>query len=88
VFADDVWEVGLTAMPSGGDCRASEGVTTWATDGVEGGEVTCAITDEGVQIAWTDREFGIEGIVTMPGSTQRDLATLAEWWFQNSGYRR
>jgi hypothetical protein len=88
VFADDVSEVGLTEMPSGEDCRTSEGVTTWTADGVEGGEVACAITNEGVQIAWTDREFGIEGIVTMPGSTQEDLATLTEWWFQNSGYQR
>jgi hypothetical protein len=38
-------------------------------------------------VAWTDREFGIEGVVTAPGTTQEELAELAEWWRFNSDFQ-
>jgi hypothetical protein len=54
---------------------------------MEGGEIACTITCDGLAIAWTDREFGIEGVVTAPGSTQEELATLANWWRANSDFQ-
>ena len=82
VFTRDAGDIG--AMPEGEDCATAEGVTVWNADGVEGGQIACTITDEGLLIAWTDREFGIEAVVTGPGSTQDELAELAEWWRNNS----
>jgi hypothetical protein len=88
VFADDAAEI--PDMPEGADCTTAEGVTVWNPEGSddEGGEVACTITAEGVLLAWTDREFGIEGVVTAPGSTQGELAELAEWWRLNSAFQR
>jgi hypothetical protein len=86
VFTQDASDIG--AMPEGEDCETAEGVTVWNdSDGVEGGQIACTITDEGLLIAWTDREFGIEGVVTGPGSTQDELAELADWWRNNSDFR-
>jgi hypothetical protein len=85
VFADEA--AGVGPMPEGQDCSTAEGVTTWNVEGVEGGEIGCVITEDGVLLAWTDREFGIEGIVTAPGTTQEDLAALAEWWATNSDFQ-
>jgi hypothetical protein len=82
VFTRDAGDIG--AMPEGEDCATAEGVTVWNADGVEGGQIACTITDEGLLIAWTDREFGIEAVVTGPGSTQDELAELADWWRNNS----
>ena len=88
VFADDSAE--LPRMPEGADCTTAEGVTVWSPEGSddEGGEVACTITPDGVLLAWTDREFGIEGVVSAPGSTQEALAELAEWWRLNSAFQR
>lgn len=85
VFAAD--SSGLEPLPEGEDCSTAQGVTTWNVDGVEGGEIACTITEDGLLLAWTDREFGIEGIVTAPGSTQEELAALAQWWSTNSDYQ-
>jgi hypothetical protein len=86
VFAGDVQEAGIEPMPEGADCLTAEGYTTWNVGGVEGGEVACAINEDEVVVAWSDREFGIEGVITAPGSTQEDLAALTEWWINNSDY--
>jgi hypothetical protein len=89
---DDVFDADaadIDPMPDGEDCTTAEGVLPWNTaDGEEGGDVACTVTDDGLLIAWTDREFGIEGVVTAPGSTQEDLAALAEWWRGNSDFQR
>jgi hypothetical protein len=87
VFADDVAGAGLEPMAEGEDCTTSQGVTTWDVGGVQGGEVACAISDNGLIIAWTDWEFGIEGIVYASGSSQEELAELANWWISNSDYQ-
>jgi hypothetical protein len=87
VFVEDIEGQGLDQMPDGQDCTTAQGVTSWNVDGVEGGSVACAITDDGLLMAWTDREFGIEGVVTAPGSTQEELAALAEWWRANSDFQ-
>jgi hypothetical protein len=84
-FAADAVDVG--PMPDGETCTTAQGVTHWDNEGVEGGQIACTITDEGPVIAWTDREFGIEGVVTAPGSAQEDLAALAEWWRVHSDFR-
>jgi hypothetical protein len=86
VFAEDAEDI--QPMPEGEDCSTAEGVTVWNVEGVEGGEIACTITDDGLVIAWTDREFGIEGVVTGPGSTQEELAELADWWRGNSDFQR
>ena len=85
VFAEDT--SALDPLPAGEDCSTAQGVTTWHVEGVEGGEVACTITEDGLLLAWTDREFDVEGIVTAPGSTQEELAALAEWWSTHSGYQ-
>ena len=86
VFGDDATDI--EAMPEGEDCTTAQGVLAWNdADGQEGGEVACTIGDEGLLIAWTDREFGIEGVVSAPGSTQEELAALAEWWRANSDFQ-
>ncbi len=85
VFATDA--EGIDPMPAGEDCATAQGVTTWNVDGVEGGEIACTLTEEGLLIAWTDREFGIEGVVTARGTTQAELSALAEWWRSNSDYQ-
>lgn len=87
VFADDVTGAGLEPMAEGEDCSTTTGVTTWDVGGVQGGEVACAITDDGLVIAWTDWEFGVEGIVYAAGSTQEELGALSEWWLTNSDYQ-
>ncbi len=88
VFAQDAAQI--PAMPEGEDCATAEGVTVWTPEGSddEGGEVACAIVEDGLLIAWTDREFGIEGVVTAPGSTQEELSALADWWRLNSDFQR
>lgn len=85
VFAEEAAEV--DPLPEGEDCSTAQGVTTWEVDGVEGGEIGCLITEEGLLLAWSDREFGIQGIVTAPGSTQEELAALAGWWTTNSDFQ-
>jgi hypothetical protein len=85
VFARHAAEV--DPMPQGETCSTAEGVTAWRAAGVEGGEVACTITDDGLLITWTDREFGIEGAVTAPGTTQEELAVLTEWWRAKSDFR-
>jgi hypothetical protein len=86
VFADDARAI--DPMPEGRDCSTAEGVTAWKAGGVERGEIACVITGDGLVIAWTDRRFGIEGVVTAPGSTPEDLAELADWWRGHSEFRR
>ena len=87
VFDEDASDI--DPMPDGDDCTTAQGVLPWNTaDGDEGGDVACTVTDDGLLIAWTDREFGIEGVVTAPGTTQEDLAALAEWWRANSDFQR
>jgi hypothetical protein len=88
VFAADSARNGADPMPDGEDCTTAEGVTKWTQEDEEGGEVACVITEQGVLILWTDREFGIEGAVTAPGSTQEDLAELAQWWRTGSDFQR
>jgi hypothetical protein len=88
VFVQDVEAEGIEPLPDGEDCDTAQGVTTWDVDGVEGGNLACTIGTEGVLIAWTDREFGIEAVVTAPGSTQEELAVLAGWWRANSDFQR
>jgi hypothetical protein len=85
VFTQDVADI--DPMPDGETCATAEGVTVWMTDGVEGGQIACTITDEGLVVAWTDRDVGIEGVVSAPGTTQEELAALAEWWRANSDFR-
>jgi hypothetical protein len=85
VFAEAAADV--DPMPEGEDCSTAQGVTTWEVGGVEGGEIGCIITESGLLLAWSDRAFGIEGIVTGPGSTQEELAALADWWTTNSDFQ-
>jgi hypothetical protein len=85
VFAEAAADV--DPMPEGEDCSTAQGVTTWEVGGVEGGEIGCIITESGLLLAWSDRAFGIEGIVTAPGSTQEELAALAAWWTTNSDFQ-
>jgi hypothetical protein len=85
VFAEAAADV--DPMPEGEDCSTAQGVTTWEAGGVEGGEIGCIITESGLLLAWSDRAFGIEGIVTAPGSTQEELASLAAWWTTNSDFQ-
>ena len=87
VFAEDA--TGIGPMPEGETCATAQGVTAWDTaEGVRGGEVACTITDEGLLIVWTDHEFAIEGLVIAAGSTQEELAELADWWRTNSDFQR
>jgi hypothetical protein len=86
VFARDAGE--FDPMPEGQDCSTAEGVTVWNAEGTEGGDIACTITDEGLLIVWSDREFGMEGVVEAPGDSQDELAALADWWRTNSDFRR
>ena len=88
VFAADAEHNGAGPMPEGEDCSTAQGWTSWSQEGGEGGEVACVIKDDTLLILWTDREFAIEGAVTAPGSTQEELAELAEWWRDSSDFQR
>ena len=56
--------------------------------GDERGQIACTVTPDGLVIGWTDRECRIEGVVTAPGSTHQELAEPADWWRDNSDFRR
>jgi hypothetical protein len=88
VFTADVAGGGLSEFADGQDCSTGAGYTSWSTDGGPGGQVGCAILDDGsVMVAWTDEEHLIEGVVTAAGSTQADLAALFDWWEQKAFFR-
>ena len=88
VFTEDVTGSGLTQFADDQDCSTGLGYGGWNVDGVVGGMYGCAVLDDGtVSIAWTDDEFLTEGIVVAPGTTQDDVATLYDWWRQNSAYQ-
>jgi hypothetical protein len=89
VFDTDLLGLDAPELPADGDCATSMGFGEWTyPDGSVGGRVVCAITQDGnAMIAWTDAEFLTEGVVQTPGSTQQDVATLYEWWSNNSDYQ-
>ncbi|WP_369135565.1 hypothetical protein [Modestobacter sp. I12A-02662] len=89
VFATDVAGLGTPELPADGDCATAMGSGEWTyPDGSVGGQVVCAVTEDGnALIAWTDDEFLTEGVVRSPGSTQEDVAALYEWWTDNSDYQ-
>lgn len=88
VFAKDVEGSGLTEFPADQDCSTGTGFGAWEVEGVVRGQVACTIVqDDTVSIAWTDDEFRTEGIVSVPGTTQADVAELYSWWVDNSYYQ-
>jgi hypothetical protein len=89
VFSTDVAGLGTPELPVDGDCATAVGSGEWTyPDGSVGGQVVCALTEDGnALIAWTDDEFLTEGVVRSPGTTQEDVATLYAWWTDNSDYQ-
>jgi hypothetical protein len=85
VFSSDVASTGLTEFGDGQDCSTDMGYGSWGS-GAAGGLVACTVVDGTVNIAWTDDEFLTEGVVSAPGTTQADVATLYAWWTENSFY--
>ncbi len=87
VFQADVSGQNLQPIPDGQDCTTAVGSGTWVRGDVPGGQIACGIADTGaVFLVWTDDEFLIEGLVQAPGTTQADVASLYQWWLQNSDY--
>jgi hypothetical protein len=87
VFEADATTAGVAPIADGQDCSTAVGSGTWTAGGVPGGQVGCGISPEGyVFILWTDDEYLTEGIVRLPGSTQAEVATLYDWWINNSNY--
>jgi hypothetical protein len=88
-FRTDVLAFGLTPFSGAADCTES-GYAEWTFDASDetGGLLGCGLTPDGnAFVYWTDYEYLVEGLVTMPGATQDDVVALYDWWTTNSNFR-
>ncbi|WP_369252578.1 serine/threonine-protein kinase [Geodermatophilus amargosae] len=81
VFLSDVADVGLSPLTDT-DCPEAQGYRGYAgADQEPAGRVACWVdTDGDANIAWTQDDVAVEGLVTIPDGGESGLATLWSWW--------
>jgi serine/threonine-protein kinase len=82
VFQADVERVGLSQLSEGNNCPDSQGYQGY-TDAQEqyAGRIACWVDTQGdANLAWTQEDLGVEGVVEIPGGGESGLADLYAWW--------